>query len=394
MYDLDSGSPPRVSAAPPSPAKRVPQIRSRQRTWPKVVMLGGGLLIGCLLSEMLVLVIMGEQPKFPRHVVRAPWGLRYNDPGSSYRHKSADMTAYFTIDRQGLRSDRDFEYAKAPGIKRIVSLGDSFTIGYEVDASQCFSSVLESELRHAGIAVEVLNAGVSGFSTAEELLYLERELIRYEPDVVLVSFYGNDLDDNLRTGLFRMDGARLVVENADYVPGGAVANYLNTSTLFNFLSAYSNAFALAKERLTDTVKRSAMDANAERIRAGGHTRQAASSARADPGMEMTAAIFERMYGFLHQRNIPLIIHSIPSPAQPLQAGATHGPDALIEQFPLDHFDTHRAGLYFVSGRELLATSGGSHLLYWTRSNGHWTPFSHSVAGARLAKLIVEEHLLR
>jgi hypothetical protein len=142
-------------------------------------------------------------------VVEAPWGLRYNDPGSKYRHKSADGTWWFRINRQGMRDNRDFSYKKPDGVKRIISLGDSFTIGYQVDVDQTFSAVLERELQKAGHDVEVLNAGVSGFSNAEEALYLERELLKYDPDLVVLSFYSNDLTDNVRTGLFRLKDGNL-----------------------------------------------------------------------------------------------------------------------------------------------------------------------------------------
>ena len=59
---------------------------------------------------------------------------------------------------------------KPDGVGRIISLGDSFTIGYEADVDQTFSAVLERELRKPGHDVEVLNAGVSGFSNAEEVM--------------------------------------------------------------------------------------------------------------------------------------------------------------------------------------------------------------------------------
>ena len=156
---------------------------------------------GSLLGELAIRLVLGEQPKFARHVVRAPWGIRYNDPSSRYRHRSADVDVEFAINRQGMRCDHDVEHAKPAGRRRIVSLGDSFTIGYEVAATETFSSVLEARLRAAGLDVEVLNCGVSGFSNAEECLYLERELLNYSPDLVLVSFFDNDLDDNIRTGL-------------------------------------------------------------------------------------------------------------------------------------------------------------------------------------------------
>src|SRR5439155_24560763 len=150
-------------------------------------------------------------------------------PHAHYRHKSADFTAWFTINGQGMRGDHDYPYAKPAGTKRILSLGDSFTIGYEVAQNDCFSSVLERDLRARGYPVDVLHAGESGFGTAEEYLYLVREGIKYDPDVVLVTFWINDLVDNERSGLFAVRDGRLVQTSETYVPGGHTADVLNTS---------------------------------------------------------------------------------------------------------------------------------------------------------------------
>src|SRR5262249_44912878 len=146
-------------------------------------------------------------------------------------------------------------YEKPPGVQRIVVLGDSFAIGYEVDVEQTFAMVLERELQHKNLKVEVLNAGVSGNSTAEEDLYLEREVIKYQPDVVVTSFYDNDFLDNIRANLFRLDGDTLVAVRESYVPAGRLGNFLNTNIVFNLLSERSNAFAFAKEQLTLVTKR-------------------------------------------------------------------------------------------------------------------------------------------
>ena len=196
-------------------------VTSLPRLWVRLALLGCSVLVSCFLLELGVVLVRGEQAKFPRHVVGAPFGLRINEPNATYRHKSADVTVQFRINGQGMRANRDYPREKPPGIKRIVSMGDSFTVGYEVDVSETFSSVLESELRSRGVMVEVLNAGVSGYGTAEECLYLERDLFRYDPDLVLVSFYGNDLVDNVRSGLFRLEGDRLVESASSYVPAGS-----------------------------------------------------------------------------------------------------------------------------------------------------------------------------
>lgn len=48
---------------------------------------------------------------------------------------------------------------------KLVALGDSLTAGYNLPASAAFPVVLEKALRDKGIAVEIVNAGVSGDTT-------------------------------------------------------------------------------------------------------------------------------------------------------------------------------------------------------------------------------------
>jgi hypothetical protein len=362
-----------------------PARPSRLRRWARrlgVLLLVLGLT--ALLAEGVVLLALGEQPKFPRRVVSAPWGLRINEPGARYRHKSADVTVYFQINGQGMRADRDFPHAKPAGTKRIVSLGDSFTVGYEVAAEDTFSSVLERELRRDGIPVEVLNCGVSGFSTAEECLYLERELLRYQPDLVLVSFFPNDFDDNLRTGLFRLEGDKLVGGEGNYVPAGGFGDFLNRNPFFNLLSERSNAFCALKEAATSFFKRQMVEEGTER----------AAAAEKPQGDELTklrrrlgAAIFERLYGVTQRAGIPLVIHSIPARREAPER-------ALEELFPSEYFDVQRGGLLFVSAKKVLDPEVGQHPLYFDRSHGHWTPRSHELAGKELARRITEAVLLR
>jgi hypothetical protein len=346
----------------------------------KTALLTVTLLISVAILEFGVLILLGEQPKFPRHVVGGPAGVRINEPNAEYRHKSADVTVRFRINSQGMRADRDFVIEKPAGVKRILSLGDSFTVGYEVEAEDTFSSVLGEELTKRGHRVEVLNAGVSGFSNAEALLSLERDLYRYTPDIVLISFYGNDLVDNVRSGLFRLDGDQLVQISERYVPLGTLGNFLNTNAFFNGLSGYSNAFVAIKERITLLLKADLVKQNVDNL-------ERAEDERGGPSYEqnLTVAIFERFYEFCQKRDIKLVIHSIPSLD-------LHG---LVELFPIDRFDADRGGILFVPSREILLPylESSDEQLYWNRSHGHWTPFSHRVAGGAMARAILESKWL-
>ena len=356
----------------------------RKKWWPRLLLVLASTLFACLLSEGLVLLLCGEQPKFPRHVVGAEFGVRINEPGAEYRHQSADVSVAFRINQQGMRADRDYRYEKAPDVQRILSLGDSFTVGYEVEFEDCFSSVLEADLRDRGYAVEVLNAGVSGYSNAEACVYLERELVKYEPDLILISFFGNDLIDNVRSNLFRVEDGQLLPAADQYIPVGKVGDFLNTNVVFNALSEYSNAFVLTKEWATHMVKRQMLQQNAEHVIAAGD--RDVLSQRQEYEQLLTAKIFERLHGLAQERGIPLVIHSIPTWSQ--------SKEALVEMFPLDLFDPEKNRVTFLSSKELLEPFVGQQLLYWKRSHGHWTPFCHNLAGRELARLIHDRSLLQ
>jgi len=309
-----------------------------KKSWRKAlaaVLLGS--IVAFAIVEGMVLLLYGEQVKFPRHVVEAPWGIRYNDPGSDYRHRSADGTWHFRINQQGMRDDREFDYEKPPGVKRTVSLGDSFTMGYEVDLDQSFSMVLEEQLRDAGYEVQVLNAGVSGFLNAEEALYLEREPLKYGPDVVVLSYFINDLTDNVRTGLFRLSDGGLETAAETYVPAGRLGNYLNSSWFFNLLSERSNAFAFIKERATAIVRAEMVRSNEENLlddRESESQREGAPGSDGgehDPERALAAAILQRTYEQLHERGIPFVIQSIPTEVE----------DDLVQSFAALHSTSDR-----------------------------------------------------
>ncbi|MCP3957684.1 MAG: arylesterase [bacterium] len=73
----------------------------------------------------------------------------------------------------------------------VVFLGDSLTAGYELEEAQAFPALVEARLRASGRAVKVVNAGVSGDTTAGGLGRLDW-LLRQEPDVLFVGLGGND----------------------------------------------------------------------------------------------------------------------------------------------------------------------------------------------------------
>lgn len=73
----------------------------------------------------------------------------------------------------------------------LLALGDSLTAGYGVEAAQSFPARLEHALRASGRDVRVINAGVSGDTSAGGLARLDWSLGDH-PDAVLVELGAND----------------------------------------------------------------------------------------------------------------------------------------------------------------------------------------------------------
>jgi len=123
----------------------------------------------------------------------------HHRPGQSGSIIFGASRSYVSMNSRGLR-DSEHSYKRANGRGRILILGDSFAWGLGVNQQDVFSKVLERHLSH----VEVINAGVSGYSTDQELLWLEMEGKKYSPDLIILTFCENDLVGNTLSKIYHV----------------------------------------------------------------------------------------------------------------------------------------------------------------------------------------------
>lgn len=129
-----------------------------------------------------------------------------NKPGITTVYGEAEFAIDVTHNALGYRG-HEISREKPPGVRRVLVLGDSFTYGIGVADDETFSARLE----RAVPGLEVLNTGVNGYGTAQELLLLRDEGLALQPDLVLVAFFWNDVGNNYRPfPRFVLDGERLV----------------------------------------------------------------------------------------------------------------------------------------------------------------------------------------
>ena len=153
-------------------------------------------LLALILSEIALrlmgldpLYVSPERDRFWKYDALLGW---VHEPGQAGIFETPQFRTAVRINEKGLR-DRGHSYERQNDIERILVLGDSFAWGYGVEESERFSQLLEESL-----GVEVINAGVSGYSTDQELLWYRNEGIKYETDLVILVLAGNDVGDNDR----------------------------------------------------------------------------------------------------------------------------------------------------------------------------------------------------
>lgn len=81
--------------------------------------------------------------------------------------------------------------APAPQSRTLVFLGDSLTAGYGVALEEAFPALIEARLTSAGRPWRVVNAGVSGDTTAGGVSRLDW-IFRSKPEVLVVALGAND----------------------------------------------------------------------------------------------------------------------------------------------------------------------------------------------------------
>ena len=102
------------------------------------------------------------------------------------------------INGLGFRDNREYDIAKPADTFRILVLGDSVTFGHGTLYETSYPYMLEQRLKQWRPSTnwQVWNLGVPGYNTGQELSLLNQVGPRYQPDLVVIGFYPNDLADN------------------------------------------------------------------------------------------------------------------------------------------------------------------------------------------------------
>lgn len=169
------------------------------KTWLlRFVLVVSSLLVGLALAEGITRAFFPHlAPRTARLTRFWQYDARYgwaHQPGSSGVFDSYGIQSSVTINARGFRGP-EVAYAREPQRRRVLVLGDSYVWGYGVNNDEVFTE----RLRQAKPEWEVVNLGVSGYSTDQELLLYRDEGYKYQADLVLLVLTENDRSGNMLT---------------------------------------------------------------------------------------------------------------------------------------------------------------------------------------------------
>lgn len=132
----------------------------------------------------------------------------------AYPYLFSLFMAYFMLGSTVLwgnsETGKSADNAKKTGV-RILAIGDSLTFGYEVGREKTWPALLQKKLREHGFDdLRVINAGMSGATSAFGLSALKFHLKRYTPDLLIYALGANDglrgldpgaMEDNMKKTL-------------------------------------------------------------------------------------------------------------------------------------------------------------------------------------------------
>lgn len=244
----------------------------------EILLLGGSLLVFLLVAEVAVRLV----------------GAGEAGPPTGYAPVNTDGRARRPINKKGYR-DLERATAKPAGVRRLLSLGDSFAWGASVEFEDAYPQRLERGLaRRRGERWEVVNLALPGMSTASEADQLATEGMAYAPDVVLVGFVLNDSEDPESEEARR---ARDWIEEK------------RQEAASRSVLARSALYRMASSRLRATLE------NRRRI-AGFRSMYAADA----PGWVAARKALRTMGGRCRERGVPLVVAIFPLFGNPLDEG--------------------------------------------------------------------------
>ena len=384
----------------------------------------GGVLVALLIAEIALRIIGYSSPYF--YITDRYRGIALRPGAEGWYQREGKQ--YIKINGDGLR-DREHDRIKPANRLRIAVMGDSYAEAFQVPMESSFWAVMGLRLQECaslrGREVEVINFGVSGYGTAQELITLRRHVWDYQPDIVVLAVTtNNDITDNSRA-LKRSDVPYFVYRDGNLVLDDSF-KYSRTfrlrdsalSSALNRIGNHSRVIQALKEvprlvKIYAARRRAQSSATAqespphketpsdEEIGIDNMIYRAPADATWEDAWRVTEGLIKLMSDEVQNRGAKFLVVTLSNGIQVYPNAAARQafvrrvgandlfyPDLRIKN------SCEREGIPVLNLAPPLQAYADQHYLFLhgfdeTLGSGHWNPLGHRVAGEMIAQKLCE-----
>ena len=344
--------------------------------WKESILLFGSLSLSCLIGEAML--------RFVDHPWSKPFidAKEWQEPSDVLGYTMASnfegrgpLDVWVKTNSQGFRDDGEHPWTKSPGVIRILGLGDSFTFGWGVTLEESFLKKLERILEtRTGMNIETINAGIPGWDLDNYYVYYKEIGVRYSPDIIVLSYYLNDLNSKIRERI----PAELTKQKGWKHRGGI----FHISYLFNFVKSLAHNIRLKNryKRFDYMYELSARRKEKTRFK---------KTLIFDPGKKQTQAsshiiktLLKKIQGLANKHGSRLVIMYIPDVVQP------HHPELQFINGVLASI-TEEMNIPFIDMTRVFESSTDPKSFYFWPKDVHTNADGHEKMAEALTPLICQ-----
>ena len=290
-------------------------------------------------------------------------------------HPDTDVLHPHLHNNLALRQHRDFSAADLAAATNIGVFGDSFVENIHMDVPYSFTEPLDYLLNQSGTPFNVLNFGVWAYGPGQSFLHYNDFLYRTDLDYVVFVYHSNDLQNMYETGLFHLDDAGNLVENAPRPSSGWVRFVSRLHLSYLLLDVHRRLSAYVEERRVDNQER--RSEHKRRVRAKGGP--------SDGDLKQSLAIFKKLlrrwkHGVERNGSVFLVMTLPDTPINPSLADVFS--EEEIEVIDLDACFGHHDPAH--NDREWANSP------YRLRNDYHWNEAGNELAAVCLYRVLEEK----
>lgn len=378
-----------------------------------MIMIMGTLLLSFTLVEFGLARYYGSTVNQVSHTTfDAALGWRLT-PGTYQMKPSHSLMKHEVFINEHNLRNRPIKDPPGSDARRIMILGDSFTFAISSPSEEMFTVMLENSLNEQG-RYEVINAGVPGYGTAQEMLFMkEMAAKKLVADVYVLMFFVNDVLDNLRQGEYgsaapaqpgfelQEDGTLKLTHrprkehSGNFVPAPTSRFYT-----IELLSSRAKSFLQTKPGYVEKLRGLGIKPKLWRMPSlisGWYVDETLK-----PGVRLTKALIKEIRDEAQRNNAVLFVGIIPSPIQVYPAAydqvlrASLAGNTAVDEYLKDRARPQQivsqiCGELNIPCLDLLPilNQNNSKELY-IPADGHFSTEGHAVAARELGQFVIEQ----